>query len=157
MTPFIHNNVSGITVRNERAEFGTQSGIYARSMLLSTLCRDAKDAPFHAQLATLFNLSECSQQDYRAEVERFIRETFATAYGAEVNGFMPRLLAIRSKQDELLAAFGDLTGFSVLCNTSLNNNGRGFINRTSDLFAYGEKHGLDGYVINETFVTPRSS
>jgi predicted NodU family carbamoyl transferase len=55
---------------------------------------------------------------------------------------------------QLLAAFRDLTGFSVLCNTSLNNNGRGFINRTSDLLEYGEKHGLDGYVINDTFVTP---
>jgi predicted NodU family carbamoyl transferase len=58
---------------------------------------------------------------------------------------------------QLLEAFRDITGFSVLCNTSLNNNGRGFINRTSDLLAYGEKHGLDGYVINDTFVTPRSS
>jgi hydroxymethyl cephem carbamoyltransferase len=57
----------------------------------------------------------------------------------------------------LLEAFRDLTGFSVLCNTSLNNNGRGFINRTSDLIEYGEKHGLDGYVINDTFVTPRSA
>jgi predicted NodU family carbamoyl transferase len=56
---------------------------------------------------------------------------------------------------DLLAAFRDLTGFSVLCNTSLNNSGRGFLNRTSDLIAYGEEHGLDGYVINETFVTPR--
>ena len=45
----------------------------------------------------------------------------------------------------------------MLCNTSLNNNGRGFINRTSDLVEYGEKHGLDGYVINDTFVTPRSA
>jgi predicted NodU family carbamoyl transferase len=55
---------------------------------------------------------------------------------------------------DLLEAFRDRTGFSVLCNTSLNNNGRGFINRTSDLIAYGEEHGLDGYVINDSFVTP---
>jgi hydroxymethyl cephem carbamoyltransferase len=58
---------------------------------------------------------------------------------------------------DLLVAFRELTGFSVLCNTSLNNNGRGFLNRTSDLLAYGEKHGLDGYVINDNFVTPRSA
>ncbi|APU15456.1 MULTISPECIES: carbamoyltransferase C-terminal domain-containing protein [Actinoalloteichus] len=56
---------------------------------------------------------------------------------------------------DVLEAFRDITGFSVLCNTSLNNNGRGFINRTSDLLAYGEKHGLDGYVVNDVFVTPR--
>lgn len=58
---------------------------------------------------------------------------------------------------DLLEAFRDRTGFSVLCNTSLNNNGRGFINCTSDMIAYGEKHGLDGYVINDTFVTPINS
>ncbi|MYU25221.1 carbamoyltransferase C-terminal domain-containing protein [Streptomyces sp. SID8352] len=56
---------------------------------------------------------------------------------------------------ELLTRFGELTGFSVLCNTSLNYSGRGFINRTSDLIAYGELHGLDGYVVNGTFITPR--
>jgi hydroxymethyl cephem carbamoyltransferase len=57
---------------------------------------------------------------------------------------------------DLLVAFRELTGFSVLCNTSLNNNGRGFINRTSDLLTYGEEYGLDGYVINDTFVTPHT-
>lgn len=58
---------------------------------------------------------------------------------------------------DLLVAFRDLTGFSVLCNTSLNFSGRGFINRTSDLLTFGEEYGLDGYVINDTFVTPRNS
>lgn len=56
---------------------------------------------------------------------------------------------------DLLEAFRDVTGYSVLCNTSLNFSGRGFINRTSDLILYGEERGLDGYVINDSFVTPR--
>ncbi|MEU3861025.1 carbamoyltransferase C-terminal domain-containing protein [Streptomyces sp. NPDC028722] len=56
----------------------------------------------------------------------------------------------------LLTAFRDVTGFSVLCNTSLNYSGRGFINRTSDLVKYGEQHGLDGYVVEDTFVIPRT-
>ncbi|GAA5198344.1 nodulation protein U [Rugosimonospora acidiphila] len=60
-----------------------------------------------------------------------------------------------SAMADLLAAFRDLTGFSVLCNTSLNFSGRGFINRTSDLLQYGEEHGLDGYVIGDSFVTRR--
>ncbi|QER90438.1 carbamoyltransferase C-terminal domain-containing protein [Streptomyces tendae] len=55
----------------------------------------------------------------------------------------------------LLTAFRDLTGFSVLCNTSLNFSGTGFINRTSDLIRYGEQHGLDGYVVGDSFVTQR--
>ncbi len=57
----------------------------------------------------------------------------------------------------LLTAFGELTGYSVLCNTSLNFSGRGFINRTSDLIAYGEQHGLDGYVVKDTFVTRKTA
>ncbi len=56
----------------------------------------------------------------------------------------------------LLTAFRDITGFSVLCNTSLNYSGRGFINRTSDLVEYGEEHSLDGYVVGNTFAVRRS-
>ncbi|WP_396982598.1 carbamoyltransferase C-terminal domain-containing protein [Nonomuraea sp. WAC 01424] len=67
----------------------------------------------------------------------------------------PARTLISRRETARLEAFRDRTGFSVLCNTSLNNNGRGFINRTSDLIAYGEKHGLDGHVINDSFVTPR--
>ncbi len=50
----------------------------------------------------------------------------------------------------LLAAFKARTGYGVLCNTSLNFNGAGFINRTSDLVAYAEQAGLDGFVIEGT-------
>ncbi|PPK65221.1 carbamoyltransferase C-terminal domain-containing protein [Actinokineospora auranticolor] len=57
----------------------------------------------------------------------------------------------------LLTEFRALTGYSVLCNTSLNFSGRGFINRTSDLITYGEQHGLDGYVVNDLFATRKSS
>ncbi|MGJ1327644.1 carbamoyltransferase C-terminal domain-containing protein [Sphingobacterium siyangense] len=48
---------------------------------------------------------------------------------------------------ELLSAFKLLTGFGVLCNTSLNFNGRGFINSISDLSTYTIDHNLDGFVI----------
>ena len=48
---------------------------------------------------------------------------------------------------ELLKAFKLRTGFGVLCNTSLNFNGRGFINNIADLSAYTREHGLDGFVI----------
>lgn len=79
--------------------------MFARSLLLSTLCRDAADAPFHAQLSALFDLTECREDD-RAIVERFISDTFAQAYGASVQSFMPRLFRINAKNGELLAAFG---------------------------------------------------
>ncbi len=49
---------------------------------------------------------------------------------------------------ELLLAFKQITGFGVLCNTSLNFHGRGFINSAGDLFHFAEESGLDGVVID---------
>jgi predicted NodU family carbamoyl transferase len=48
---------------------------------------------------------------------------------------------------ELLAAFKARTGYGVLCNTSLNFNGRGFINKMKDLSSYTMEHNLDGFVV----------
>lgn len=47
----------------------------------------------------------------------------------------------------LLLAFGERTGYGVLCNTSLNYNGKGFINNLTDLDSYTVDHGLDGFVV----------
>ena len=52
---------------------------------------------------------------------------------------------------KLLTEFRNITGFSVLCNTSLNFNGMGFINRRSDLLEYCKSQGLDGFVIHDKF------
>ena len=46
----------------------------------------------------------------------------------------------------LLVAFKKRTGYGVLCNTSLNFSGKGFINNIADLDAYVVEHGLDGFV-----------
>jgi predicted NodU family carbamoyl transferase len=48
---------------------------------------------------------------------------------------------------DLLVAFKAHTGYGVLCNTSLNFNGKGFINNIVDLDAYAIEHGLDGFVV----------
>lgn len=47
----------------------------------------------------------------------------------------------------LLVAFKERTGFGVLCNTSLNFSGKGFINNLADLDTYTIDHGLDGFVV----------
>ncbi|WP_331741123.1 3-hydroxymethylcephem carbamoyltransferase (plasmid) [Streptomyces sp. NBC_01527] len=47
----------------------------------------------------------------------------------------------------LLGAVAAQKGTGVLCNTSLNFNGHGFINRTSDLVAYCEARGVSDMVI----------
>jgi predicted NodU family carbamoyl transferase len=47
----------------------------------------------------------------------------------------------------LLIAFKARTGYGILCNTSLNFNGKGFINKIDDLSSYVVKHNLDGFVV----------
>jgi hydroxymethyl cephem carbamoyltransferase len=49
---------------------------------------------------------------------------------------------------ELLAQFRKLSGYGVLCNTSLNARGAGFINRMSDLVLFTKSRGLDGFVVD---------
>lgn len=58
---------------------------------------------------------------------------------------------------DLLSAFKILTGYGVLCNTSLNFNGRGFINKMDDLSTYAVDHSLDGFVVEGTAYLLRSS
>jgi predicted NodU family carbamoyl transferase len=48
---------------------------------------------------------------------------------------------------DLLLAFRARTGYGVLCNTSLNFNGKGLINKLSDLSAYAIQQNLDGFVV----------
>ncbi|MDO8335592.1 MAG: carbamoyltransferase C-terminal domain-containing protein [Candidatus Saccharibacteria bacterium] len=52
---------------------------------------------------------------------------------------------------ELLTHFKSLTDFGVLCNTSLNFNGKGFINNSRDAFKYARERGLNGVVIGNKY------
>jgi predicted NodU family carbamoyl transferase len=58
---------------------------------------------------------------------------------------------------ELLVAFKACTGYGVLCNTSLNFSGKGFINNLTDLDNYTAEHGLDGFVVEGRAYLRRSS
>lgn len=58
---------------------------------------------------------------------------------------------------ELLVAFKARTGYGVLCNTSLNFKGRGFINNITDLSGYTIQHNLDGFVIEGRVYMLKSS
>ncbi|MBL5828161.1 carbamoyltransferase C-terminal domain-containing protein [Serratia fonticola] len=58
---------------------------------------------------------------------------------------------------ELLTAFKALTGYGVLCNTSLNFKSKGFINAMSDLSAYTLQHQLDGFVVEGRIYMLKSS
>jgi hydroxymethyl cephem carbamoyltransferase len=77
-------------------------------------------------------------------------KTNALAAVTHVNG-TARIQTVSSSSNrnlhELLIAFKARTGYGVLCNTSLNFSGRGFINTIDDLSAYTVKHDLDGFVV----------
>ncbi len=51
----------------------------------------------------------------------------------------------------LLTACADQAGVGVLCNTSLNFNGHGFINRMSHLTEYCESRGITDMVVGDTW------
>jgi predicted NodU family carbamoyl transferase len=58
---------------------------------------------------------------------------------------------------DLLVAFRARTGYGVLCNTSLNFKGKGFINQLTDLSEYALKRNLDGFVVEERTYLLKSS
>jgi hydroxymethyl cephem carbamoyltransferase len=70
-----------------------------------------------------------------------------------------RVQTVNSSQNpqlhELLIAFKGLSGFGVMCNTSLNFLGTGFINEMSDLVYYVQQQKLDGFVVNNKFYVAR--
>ena len=80
----------------------------------------------------------------------YIARTDALAAVTHVNK-TARIQTVSSATNQslynLLIAFKAITGYGVLCNTSLNFNGRGFINKIDDLSSYVVKHNLDGFVV----------
>ena len=55
------------------------------------------------------------------------------------------------RMHDLLLSFKSKSGVGVLCNTSLNFKGAGFINRLSDLARYVLTAGLDGFIVADTY------
>ncbi len=57
---------------------------------------------------------------------------------------------------ELLGQVRVRTGYGVLCNTSLNFKGFGFINRTTDVLRYCNEKGVDNIVIDRDWYRRRA-
>jgi hydroxymethyl cephem carbamoyltransferase len=71
-----------------------------------------------------------------------------------------RVQSVRSEIEptlhDLLKAFKSITGYGVLCNTSLNFSGMGFINCTSELLTYCEHKRIKHIVIdNSWYIAPK--
>ena len=65
--------------------------------------------------------------------------------------------ATNERLHRLLTAFAERRGLGVLCNTSLNFKGYGFINRMSDLIQYCEDRGVDDMVVGDAWYRPAAS
>lgn len=113
------------------------------------------------------------RESYRPIAPCCRAEDFATFFDGVGDGYMlyfaqvrdPRLAAIthvdgtarvqvvepttNAPLHGLLTAVADRGGVPVLCNTSLNFPGRGFINRMSDLAFYCEKNGVTDMVVDD--------
>jgi hydroxymethyl cephem carbamoyltransferase len=86
--------------------------------------------------------------------------THALAAVTHVNGtarIQTVTVTTNPKMYQLLSAFKVRTGYGVLCNTSLNFKGRGFINTIDDLSTYAVEHKLDGFVVENKAYFLRSS
>ncbi|WET03909.1 carbamoyltransferase C-terminal domain-containing protein [Flavobacterium sp. YJ01] len=90
----------------------------------------------------------------------YVANTDALAAVTHVNK-TARIQTVSSSSNKnlynLLKAFKNRTGYGVLCNTSLNFNGKGFINKLDDLSLYTIQHKLDGFVVNEKIYILKSS
>jgi predicted NodU family carbamoyl transferase len=86
--------------------------------------------------------------------------TDALAAVTHVNG-TARIQTVSSSSNrtlyDLLTAFKARTGYGVLCNTSLNFSGRGFINTVDDLSQYVMTRSLDGFAIEGRMYLLKSS
>lgn len=82
----------------------------------------------------------------------FRASTDALAAVTHVNG-TARLQTVTTTSNarlhDLLLEFKRRTGYGVLCNTSLNFNGKGFINNLRDLADYAADHMLDGFIVED--------
>ncbi|WP_416211450.1 carbamoyltransferase C-terminal domain-containing protein [Frankia sp. Cas3] len=70
-----------------------------------------------------------------------------------------RIQSSRRHQDptvyQLLESFRAVSGYGVLCNTSLNFSGHGFINRMSDLIGYCEPKNISDMIVEDTWYQRR--
>lgn len=112
-------------------------------------CREAfrPIAPVCLESAMHRFFHPCSPSPYMLEFRKVISESIPAVTHIDQSA---RPQSVDSSQNprlfSLLSEFEKLTDIPVLCNTSLNFNGHGFINRLSDLRAFALKHNLDGFV-----------
>jgi hydroxymethyl cephem carbamoyltransferase len=100
------------------------------------------------------DLSQVFDDDREDPYMLYFRRLRTTDFGAvtHVDGSARAQTVSRDSNEKLhslLTAFAARTGAGVLCNTSLNFNGHGFINRMSDLAKFCEDRGITDMVVGD--------
>jgi hypothetical protein len=91
-----HINAAFVALGNSPAFFNAEAAYKTRPLAASKRQRAEN---------IMVSTSNIGAAD-RREVEQFIHDVFAQTYGADVQNFMPDLVALRDENGELVAAFG---------------------------------------------------
>lgn len=91
-----HLNAAFVALGNSPAFFNAEAAYKTRPLAASKRQRAEN---------IMVSTSNIDAAD-RREVEQFIHDVFAQTYGANVQHFMPQLVALRDEEGQLVAAFG---------------------------------------------------
>lgn len=91
-----HLNAAFVALGNSSAFFNAEAAYKTRPLAASKRQRAEN---------IMVSTSNIDAAD-RREVEQFIHDVFAQTYGANVQHFMPELVALRDEEGQLVAAFG---------------------------------------------------
>lgn len=87
---------------------------------------------------------------YMLEFRNVISDTIPAVTHVDNSARPQSVTATQNYQlHKLLTEFKKITGLSVLCNTSLNFNGYGFLNRLSHLHEFAVQHELNGFIFED--------
>lgn len=109
-----------------------------------------------APVCRVEDLGELFHEDFEDPYMLYFRRVRSDRLGAvtHVDG-SARCQTVSGANNEmlhgLLTAFADRCGAGILCNTSLNFKGFGFINRLSDLAKYCDSRGVDHMVVGDSW------
>ena len=106
------------------------------------------------------DLGELFEEDFEDPYMLYFRNVRSPRLGAVTHVDGSARCQTVSRNDnrvlhDLLSAFAERSGAGILCNTSLNFKGFGFINRMSDLAKYCEDRGVPHFVVGDSWFSRR--
>lgn len=109
-----------------------------------------------APVCRVEDLAELFHEDFEDPYMLYFRRVRSQSLGAvtHVDGSARCQTVSRENNEllhDLLSAFAERRGAGILCNTSLNFKGFGFINRMSDLVKYCEARGVRQMVVGDSW------